>query len=138
MPRLRRQNSGISRISRNVTAEFEGRSITISIFELEQLIAIVDHDNNDSLDKRELVELLEYIAIDNPQVRDGVCVCARRKGLAALYSTAYALCVWVCRQIQASSVFERLDADGSGHISVRAVWSASAVAANTAARAMLF
>ena len=61
-------DGGISKISRNVTATCNGKVVTISMLDLEQLVAVVDEDNNETLDVNELADLLEYIGIPNPSV----------------------------------------------------------------------
>ncbi len=55
-------------VSRNVTAICDGKPVSISMFELEQLISVVDSDNDETLQIDEMVELLEYIGIDAPRV----------------------------------------------------------------------
>lgn len=66
-------DGGISKISRNVTATCNGKVVTISMLDLEQLVAVVDEDNNETLNVNELADLLEYIGIPNPSVQTASC-----------------------------------------------------------------
>ena len=68
-------DGGISKISRNVTATCNGKVVTISMLDLEQLVAVVDDDNNETLSVDELADLLEYIGIPNPSVRTASFLC---------------------------------------------------------------
>ena len=52
-----------------VTAVLNGQRVSISDFELEQLIAMVDDDNSGTLDLPELQHLLDHIDIPDSAVR---------------------------------------------------------------------
>ena len=67
-------------MERRITAQLDGKDVSISDFELEQLIAVVDDDNSGALDMEELVAMLEHIGVENAAVRlhaarARVCVC---------------------------------------------------------------
>ncbi len=55
----------LSGIERHVSATIDGHTVSISDFELEQLIAVVDDDNSGTLDIEEVVEMFQHIELDN-------------------------------------------------------------------------
>jgi hypothetical protein len=55
------------RVARTNTADLSHREVTITEFELEQLIAVVDENNNGTLEIQELIEMLDYIGEPDPE-----------------------------------------------------------------------
>ena len=64
--------SELSGFARHISAIVDGSTVSISEFELEQLIAVVDDDNSGTLDFEELAEMFDHIEVADPHVRSAV------------------------------------------------------------------
>ena len=79
----------IGRIARHISAEYKGRRVTISDFELDQLIALVDDDCNGVLGLDELVAAMDHIGLEDGAKRaDKVGGCCCNVAAASLVTTA--------------------------------------------------
>ena len=100
-----------------MAATIDGQRIVVSEFELEQLIAVVDDDNSESLDLKEVQEMLEHIGLDGAKV-GFVALTDPQPAASTCGLSPCSMRLHLSTQDMAESIFVAMNADKNDEIKV--------------------